>query len=425
MTNAELLARRHREVPRGIAGTHPIAAARAQGVRLWDVEGREYLDFTAGIGVMNVGHNHPHVMAAIEKQLHELTHTCFQVTMYESYIELAARLNSLVGRGSSFRTMFLSTGAEATENAVKIARAFTDRPAVIAFHGGFHGRTLMGMSLTASSTSYRQNFGPFAPEIYHAPFPYEYRGWSVERSLSALDQLFATVVLPERIAALIIEPQLGEGGFIPAPPEFLRELRRITEEHGIVLIADEIQTGFGRTGTMFAYQYAGIEPDLVTIAKSVAAGLPLSAVIGKAEVMDAPAPGGLGGTFAGNPLACAAGLAVLEVFERENLVAQAAMIGEQLRKGLIELQNRFLQIGDVRGLGAMLAIEFVKDRGIKVPDSVFAQKVLDAARGRGLLLLKCGPHKNVLRFLPPLVASAEDISVGLEIAAAAMEDASK
>jgi 4-aminobutyrate aminotransferase/(S)-3-amino-2-methylpropionate transaminase len=425
MTNEELLEKRNREVPRGIAFSHPIIAARAKGVRLWDVEGREYLDFTSGISVMNVGHQHPHVIGAIERQLHEMIHTCFQVAMYEPYIELAARLNVLVGGKDPFRTMFLSTGAEATENAVKIARAFTNRPAIIAFDGGFHGRTLMGMSLTASSTSYRQNFGPFAPDIYHAPFPYEYRGWSVENSLAHLDHLFATVVAPERVAGIIIEPQLGEGGFVPAPPEFLRQLRRITTQHGIAFIADEIQTGFGRTGRMFAFQHAGIEPDLVTIAKSIAGGLPLSAVVGKAEFMDAPLPGGLGGTFAGNPLACAAGLAVLEVFEREDLVARAAAIGGQLREGLLALQNRFPSIGDVRGLGAMLAIELVQDRETKVPDPANAQKVLDAARERGLLLLKCGPHKNVLRFLPPLVATSEDIALGTEIAAAAMEETTR
>jgi 4-aminobutyrate aminotransferase/(S)-3-amino-2-methylpropionate transaminase len=410
-------------IPRGLAITHPVFVARADGARIWDVEGKEYLDFASGIGVLNVGHRHPAVVEAIQDQLGRLMHTCFQVTMYEPYVRLASRLCRLVGGGNgrTHKTLLLTTGAEATENAVKIARAFTKRTAVIAFDGAFHGRSFLALAMTASSAAYRQNFGPFAPGVYHAPFPDEYCGWTTERALEALDQLFATEAPPEHIAAVIIEPQLGEGGFIPAPPEFLRRLRAITERHGIVFIADEVQTGFGRTGKMFGYQHAGIEPDLVAVAKSLGGGLPLSAVVGKAEIMDAPLPGGLGGTYAGNPLACAAALAVLDVFERENLAARGESIGRSLGDGLRTLQQRDPSIGDVRGLGAMLAMEFVRDRGTKEPDAARAAAVLDRSRAGGLLLLKCGPHKNVVRLLPPLIATDADVRRGLEILEGALE----
>ena len=409
----KLLDQRKQSVPRGVAFAHPIFASHAEGARLWDVEGKEYLDFTSGIGVMNVGHSHPRVIQAVQEQLQRYTHTCFTVVMYEPYVELASEVSALVGRGEPYQTVFLSTGVEAVENAVKIARAYTKRPGVVAFTGGFHGRTLLGLTLTASSSGYRQNFGPFAPEVYHLPFPYEYRGGSTEKSLDALTELFETSVPADQIAAVIVEPQLGEGGFVPAPVPFLQGLRRITRERGILLIADEIQTGFGRTGKMFAFEHSGIDPDLVTVAKSLAAGLPLSAVAGKAAIMDAPAPGGLGGTYAGNPLACAAGLAVLEVFEEEGLVERAVQLGGQLRAGLLELQQRWPQVGDVRGLGAMLAIELVKDG--RSPDGALAQRVVDSARERGLLLLKCGPFKNVVRFLPPLVTSPDEVDRALAI----------
>jgi 4-aminobutyrate aminotransferase/(S)-3-amino-2-methylpropionate transaminase len=284
---------------------------------------------------------------------------------------------------------------------------------VVAFSGGFHGRSLLALTMTASSPAYRQNFGPFASDVYHAPFPDEYRGWTAGKAIAALEELFSTEVMPEQVAAVVIEPELGEGGFVPAPAAFLQRLRALTQRHGIVLVADEVQSGFGRTGRMFGYQHAGIEPDLVVMAKSLAAGLPLSAVVGTAAIMDAPLPGGLGGTYGGNPLACASALAVLDVFEREGLVARAALIGDRLSAALLALQARVPRIGDVRGLGAMLAIELVTDPATRDPDPELAQRIIDAARDRGLLLLKCGPHKNVVRLLPPLTASAEEMTSGV------------
>jgi 4-aminobutyrate aminotransferase / (S)-3-amino-2-methylpropionate transaminase / 5-aminovalerate transaminase len=420
-----LLEKRDRWVSRGIGSAHSIFIDHADGATLRDVEGKEYLDFTAGLGVMNVGHHHPHVIEAVRAQLERFVHTCFQVSMYEPYVALAERLSLLVGAGQPYKAILLTTGSEAIENAVKIARSYTGRPAVVAFTGGFHGRTLLALTLTASGHGYRQNFGPFAPEVYHVPFPYEYQGWTTEKSLEALSQLFETRLEPDRIAAIIIEPQLGEGGFVPAPLAFLKELRRITAEHGVVLILDEIQTGFGRTGKMFAYEHYGIQPDLVAVAKSLAAGLPLSGVVGKAAIMDAPWPGGLGGTYGGNPLACVAALAVLDIFARENLLARAEDIGRQLRAGLQKLSVRFPQIGDVRGLGAMLALEFVEDRESRRPAPDFAQRVVESARGNGLLLLKSGAAKNVIRLLPPLTANPGDVERGLEILEIAISEVTR
>jgi 4-aminobutyrate aminotransferase/(S)-3-amino-2-methylpropionate transaminase len=409
------VAARERFIPRAIANTHSIFVTRAEGTRVWDENGKEYLDFTSGIGVLNVGHRHPRVVRAVQEQLERVTHTCFQVAMYEPYVELAARLSALVARStqSTHKAALFTTGAEACENAVKIARAYTRRPAVIAFSGGFHGRTLLSLTMTASSPSYRQNFGPFAPEVYHAPFPDEYHGWTTARALNGLQELFSTHVPPEQVAAFVIEPQLGEGGFVPAPAEFLKGLRALSRAHGIVLVVDEIQTGFGRTGRMFAYEHAAIEPDLVTVAKSLAGGLPLSGVVGRSEIMDAPLPGGLGGTYAGNPLACAAALAVLEVFEEERLVERGERLGAELRAGLLRLKERVPEIGDVRGLGCMLAIELVVDRASKEPNAALAQQVIDRTREAGVLLLKCGPHKNVVRLLPPLVATSDDVARAL------------
>ena len=407
------LAARERHVARGLANTHAIFVERAEGTRLWDLDGKEYLDFTSGIGVLNTGHRHPHIVRAVQQQLDRLMHTCFQVTMYEPYVELVARLCALVGAADAHKGVLFTTGAEAIENAVKIARAYTRRPAVVAFSGGFHGRSLLALTMTASSPAYRQNFGPFAPDVYHAPFPDEYRGWTADKAIDALEQLFSTEITPGQVAAVVIEPELGEGGFIPAPAPFLHRLREITRQHGIVLVADEVQSGFGRTGKMFGYQHAAIEPDLVVMAKSLAAGLPLSAVVGKTDIMDAPLPGGLGGTYGGNPLSCASALAVLDVFETEGLVERAAAIGERLRAALLRLQAQVPEIGDVRGLGAMLAIELVADPATKAPDADLAQRVVDHARIRGLLLLKCGPHKNVVRLLPPLTASTEEIASGV------------
>ncbi len=411
---------RAQHVARGVAETHPFFVARAEGTRVWDTEGREYLDFIGGIGVLNTGHRHPRVVEAVKRQLDILMHTCFQVASYDGYVELAARLNAIVAGGPN-KTLLLSTGVEATENAVKIARAFTNRPGVIAFNGAFHGRTLMGLSLTASSTGYKQNFGPFASEVYHTPFPYEYRGVSSADALKALHYVFDARVMPSQVACVIIEPQLGEGGFVPAPVEFMRELRRLCTAHGIVLIIDEIQTGFGRTGKMWAYEHYGIEPDLVTMAKSLGGGLPLSAVVGKAAIMDAPTPGGLGGTYAGNPVACAAALAVLDVFENEHVLAQAGRQAATTAAALQALASQYPQIGDVRGLGAMMAIEIVKPADLS-PDMASAGKIVDLARSRGLLLLKSGTAKNVIRLLPPLTTPPDELARGLDILAGACRE---
>jgi 4-aminobutyrate aminotransferase/(S)-3-amino-2-methylpropionate transaminase len=418
-----LLGARNSAIPRGVVAAHPLFAARAEGNRLWDVDGREYLDFAAGIGVLNVGHNHPRVVAAVRQQLDAFTHTAFQVVMYEPYVRLAERLAQLVGGSRPMKTFLATTGAEAVENGVKIARAATGRPAVVAFEGGFHGRTLMGMTLTGMAAPYKQNFGPFAPAIYHAPYPNEYRGWTAERALADLRELFATQAPPEHVAAVIIEPQLGDGGFVPAPPQFLSGLRAICDEHKIVLICDEIQTGFGRTGRMFGYEHAGVEPDLVLLAKGLANGLPVSAVVGAAHLMDAPEPGGLGGTYAGNPLACAAALAVLDTFEQEDVLGQAETLGQILREGLMGLYEKHACIGDVRGLGPMVAFELVESRVTKTPDAALTTAILDAARARGLIVIRCGIYRNVVRLLPPLLTSPDDARRAIRILDDAIGDA--
>jgi 4-aminobutyrate aminotransferase/(S)-3-amino-2-methylpropionate transaminase len=420
-TNAELLAIRERNIPRGVVTAHPVVAARAEGAYLWDVEGRRYLDFVGGIGVLNVGHNHPRVVAAITEQLTRVSHTAFQVAAYEPYIVLAERLNALVGKGAAYKSIFLTSGAEAVENAIKIARGHTNRPGVIAFCGGFHGRTLLGVSLTGMSQPYKQNFGPFAGEIHHAPYPDAYRGVTTEAALAALDELFATQIAPDRVAAIIVEPVQGDGGFLPAPPAFMQALRALTERHGIVLIVDEIQTGFGRTGKLFGFEHSGIQPDLVTVAKSLAGGLPLSGVVGKAEIMDAPLPGGLGGTYGGNALACAAAHGVLDAFEQDGLLDRAEALGSQLGAGLDALAAKYMAIGTVRGLGFMRAIEFVTDRASKTPDAETAQKVIDKAREGGLLVIKCGVHRNIVRFLAPLVLSNADLAAALDILEGALQ----
>ncbi|MET3715881.1 4-aminobutyrate aminotransferase/(S)-3-amino-2-methylpropionate transaminase [Pseudomonas sp. PvP001] len=335
--NQRLLALREQHVPRGIATAHPVVAARAQGAELWDVDNKRFLDFVGGIGVLNVGHNHPAVVEAVRQQVGKVSHVSFQVAAYETYIDVAARLNALIGGDEHYKTVLFTSGAEAVENAIKIARSHTNRPAVISFRGGFHGRTLLGVTLTGMSQPYKQNFGPFPAEIYHASYPNAYRGISSEDALAQLHELFASDVAPDRVAAILIEPVQGDGGFLAAPVEFLQALRALCTQHGIVLIADEIQAGFGRTGKMFGFQHAGIQPDLVTVAKSLAGGMPLSGVVGRAEMMDAPTPGGLGGTYGGNAVACAAALAVLDLFEREDLVAQGEQRAVQLRDGLLVL----------------------------------------------------------------------------------------
>lgn len=396
-------------VPRGVATAHPLVIESAKGSEVFDLEGKRYLDFVGGIGVLNIGHNHPAVVAAVSKQLEKVSHLAFQVAAYPPYVELAKKLNALVGAGEAYKSIFLTTGAEAVENAVKIARSFTNRSAVIAFRGGFHGRTLLGVSLTGMSQPYRQNFGPFPSDIFHADFPDDYRGITTEVALKALDDLFATEVMPDRVAAIIIEPVQGDGGFLPAPTEFMTALRALATKHGIVLICDEIQTGFGRTGRMFGFQHSGIQPDLVTVAKSLAGGLPLSGVVGRAKIMDSPTPGGLGGTYGGNALACAAALAVLQAFDDEKLIEQGAKMGDYLRSTLRSLQQKYSVIGEVRGWGAMLAIEIVRDRASKQHDADLAQKVIDGARAEGLLVIKCGVHRNVIRFLAPLTTTKAQI----------------
>ncbi|MFJ2524494.1 4-aminobutyrate aminotransferase GabT [compost metagenome] len=404
---------RAQHVSNGVAVAHPITVSRAAGAYLWDDQGKKYLDFVGGIGVLNVGHNHPRVVEAVRKQLDTFSHICFQVAAYDQYTDLAAKLNNLVGGPEHYKSVFLTTGAEAVENAIKIARGYTNRPGVIAFRGGFHGRTLMGMTLTGMSQPYRQNFGPYAPDIYHTPYPNEYRGITTEKALVALQEVFDTQIAADRVAAIIIEPVQGDGGFIAAPVEFMRALRKKTEELGIVLICDEIQTGFGRTGRMFGFEHAGIQPDLVTVAKSLAGGLPISGVVGRARIMDAPQPGGLGGTYGGNPLGCAAALEVIKIFESENLTERSRAIGAQLLEGFKQLEGRFNSIGHVRAIGAMAAVEFVSNRDSKEPDAAMAQRVIDAAREEGLLLIKCGVYRNVVRFICPLVITEQDVAKAL------------
>lgn len=410
-----LLRQRDQFVPRGLVTAHPLVIDRAQGAELWDVDGKRYLDFVGGIGVLNIGHNHPKVVAAVQAQLQKVSHACFQVVAYQPYLDLAQRLCEMVGGQEAYKAAFFTSGAEAVENAVKIARAHTNRSAVIAFRGGFHGRTLLGTTLTGMSQPYKQNFGPFAPEVFHTPYPNAYRGVTSEMALKALDELLATQVAPERIAAIIIEPVQGDGGFLTAPAEFLQALRALADKHGIVLILDEIQTGFGRTGTWFGFQHAGIQPDLVTVAKSLAGGLPLSGVVGKAHIMDAPLPGGLGGTYGGNALACAAALAVISAFEQEQLLERGQRLGERLRQGLLGLQARYPRIGDVRGTGFMLAIELIQDDPARTPDADLNQRLIDEARSGGLLVIKCGVHRNVLRFLAPLVTTEAQVDEALQI----------
>ena len=421
-TNADLARRRTVAIPRGVGNLLQVYAEHASNAEIWDVEGRRYIDFASGIAVLNTGHLHPRVQAAVAAQLAKLSHTCFQVTPYENYIALAERLNEIVPGSAPKKTIFLTTGAEAIENAVKIARHHTKRSAVIAFGGSFHGRTLACMSLTGKVQPYKAGFGSMLPDVFHALFPIEYHGVSVAQSLAALENLFKADVDPQRVAALIVEPVQGEGGFYVAPPEFLQALRALCDRHGIVFIVDEVQTGFARTGRMFAIEHSGVEPDLVTLAKSLAGGLPLSAVVGKAEIMDSPAPGGLGGTYAGSPLGCAAGLAVLEVIESEQLCARAERLGAAVRARLSDLQSRWPCIGEVRGQGAMVAMELVKSRRPDAPDAELTKALVQAAGRRGLVLLSCGVHANVIRFLMPLTTPDAILAEGLAILEAALED---
>lgn len=414
-SNASLLQRRADAVARGVSQIHPIIAERAQGCTVVDVEGREYLDFSGGIAVLNTGHLHPKVVAAVQAQLGKLTHTCFQVLAYEPYIALCERINALVPGDFIKKSLLVTTGAEAVENAVKIARAATGRAGVIAFTGGYHGRTMMTLSMTGKKVPYAAGMGLMPGGVYRARFPCALHGVSVDDALASIEQVFKNDAEPRDIAAIVIEPVQGEGGFHPCPPRFMQQLRALCDRHGILLIADEVQTGAGRTGSFFAMEQMGVAADLTTFAKSIAGGFPLAGVCGRAEVMDAIAPGGLGGTYAGNPLACAAALAVLEVFEEERLLERAQVIGERLQTGLQALQARHRQIVEVRGLGAMQAIELGEQGDPRVPATALTARLVARARDRGLILLSCGAYGNILRILVPLTVSDAQLDRGLAI----------
>lgn len=424
MENRSLQERKNRAIALGQGTLTSVYIERARNAELWDVEGKRYIDLGSGIAVLNTGHGHPGVQAAVKAQLEKFNHTCLTVTPYVSAVELAEKLNSVAPGDSPKKTVFVTTGAEAVENAIKIARVHTGRSGTIAFNGGFHGRTNMTMGLTGRVIPYKTGFGPFPGEIHHIPFPNAYHGISMEESLGALDMLFTATIEPRRVASIIIEPIQGEGGFYPAPVEFLESLRTICDEYGILLICDEIQSGFARTGKMFALDYSNVEADLVTVAKGLAAGFPLAAVIGKSEIMDAPLPGGLGGTFGGSPIGCAAALAVLEAIEEEGLCRRAVDLGARMVSRLELMQKRFPgHIGDIRGVGAMVAMEFVQGGNPDLPDPELTQGILVEAASNGLILLSCGIRGNVIRLLPPLTISDELIDEGmdkLELTLAAM-----
>ncbi len=411
----EILEREQRAVAGPLIVHAPVVAAEARGSTITDVDGNTLIDFVGGVGVMNVGHGHPAVVRAIQEQAERFVHTDFTVVAYELYVELAERLGALVPISGETRAAFFNAGTEAVENAVKLARLHTGRHAVIAFEGAFHGRTLLALTMTSKTHPYKTGLGPFAPEVYRAPYPNAYRGPDAERALASLERMFVSHVPSEHVAAIVFEPQQGEGGFLPAPAEFVEGLRRICDEHGIVLVADEVQTGFGRTGRMFAMEHFGVEADLMTVAKSIAGGLPLSGVVGRAAIMDGAHRGAIGGTYIGNPVALAAAAAVLDVFEEEQLVERAGTLGDVLRSRMLEWQERWPRIGDVRGLGAMLAIELVHDPATKAPAPELAEAVIDEALGRGLLLLKAGVHGNCIRVLCPLTISEAELGEGLDV----------
>jgi 4-aminobutyrate aminotransferase/(S)-3-amino-2-methylpropionate transaminase len=413
--NTDLHARRAAAFTRGIGAMLPVYIERARNAELWDADGKRYIDFAGGIAVVNTGHIHPKVAAAVQRQLEAFTHTCLMITPYRVAVELAEQLNGLLAGPTPKKTLLVTTGAEAIENAIKIARAFTNRSGVIAFGGGFHGRTYMAMAMTGKVMPYKLGFGPFPGDVYHVPFPIEYHGVSVDATFAAIEQLFKYDLEPTRVAAIVVEPVLGEGGFYIAPPVFVQRLRALCNQYGIVMIADEIQTGFARTGRMFAMEHYDVEPDLTTLAKSLAGGFPLAAVVGKASIMDAPTPGGLGGTYAGSPVACAAALAVLEVMREENLPERANQLGALVTDRLHAMQRSLPCIGEVRALGGMIAMELVKNGSALEPDAELTKALVQRAALNGLVLLSCGVHGNVIRFLMPLTASEAIVREGLDI----------
>jgi 4-aminobutyrate aminotransferase / (S)-3-amino-2-methylpropionate transaminase / 5-aminovalerate transaminase len=419
--SAEILARKDAAVAEPLTVAMPIAIDHGEGATLTDVDGNTFIDFTGGVGCLNVGHANPRVLEAVQEQAARFMHTDFTIVPYEPYVALAERLIALSPFRGPAKAAFFNAGTEAVENAIKFARAYTKRPAVIAFEGGFHGRTLLSLSLTSKTHPYKVGLGPFAPEVYRLPFAQDYRGPSASEALAALERALITTVASESVAAIVIEPVQGEGGFVVAPREFLEGVRRICDENGIVMVVDEVQTGFGRTGKMFAVEHYGIEPDLMTVAKSIAAGLPLSGVIGKAAIMDALHDSGIGGTYVGNPVAQAAALAVLDVFEDDGLVERAAAIGETIRARMETWHERWNAIGDVRGLGAMLALELVADRETKAPAADVASRVVEAAFERGLLLLKSGIYSNCIRVLVPLVITDAELDEALGVWEDALE----
>jgi 4-aminobutyrate aminotransferase / (S)-3-amino-2-methylpropionate transaminase / 5-aminovalerate transaminase len=410
-----ILARKQAAIAGPLGALFPIVAAEARGATITDVDGNTFLDFTGGVGCLNVGHSHPRVVAAAHEQLDRFSHTDFTIVPYELYVELAERLLERTPIAGAKKAAFFNAGTEAVENAVKFARAYTKRPAVIAFEGGFHGRTLMSLSLTSKTHPYKAGLGPFAPEVYRVPFANDYRGPDAPTALAALERTLITQVAAESVAAIVIEPVQGEGGFVVAPHEFLSGVRRICDDNGIVLVVDEVQTGFARTGKFFAIEHYDVEPDLITVAKSIAAGLPLSGVVGRAEIMDAPGPNAVGGTYVGNPVAQAAALAVLEVIEEEAICDRAAAIGETMRARMLEWQGRHAEIGDVRGLGAMVAIELVHDRESKNPAPELVQSVCEEALRNGLLLMSAGIYSNTIRVLVPLTIADGELDEALEV----------
>ena len=418
-SNADLHQRRLAATPRGIGVMADFFIDHAENAELWDVEGRRFIDFAGGIAVLNTGHRHPKVVAALHAQVERFTHSCYQVVPYESYVTLAEKINQITPGTHAKKSAFSSTGGEEVENVVKIARSATGRSGIIALYGAFHGRSMMAAALTGKVAPYKIGFGPFPGEIFHAPFPIPLHGVSVEDSLNYIEHIFKSEIEAKRVAAIILEPVQGEGGFYMAPPEFMRALRKLCDENGILLVADEVQTGFGRTGKWFAMNHYDVLPDIMTMAKSMAGGTTLSAVCGRAEIMDAPAPGGLGGTYAGNPLAIAASHAVIAAIEEEGLIARANQLGEKLKARLQAINKSVPQIADIRGPGSMIACEF-NDPKTGMPDAEFTKRVQAEARNRGLILLTCGVYFNVVRFLYPLTIAEAHFDEALDIIEAAM-----